>query len=77
MESETSKREHRMDRNRSKGKGEDPHNVMLSAAGRSFGELLQLGPDFLRLLYYWLLGCQGALLLCPRIEYRFLQDRTS
>jgi IS5 family transposase len=59
------KREHRMDRNRLKGRDGDRINAILSAAGMNFAKLLRWVADFLRLFCCWLFGCQRALFACP------------
>jgi len=59
------KREHRMDRNRLKGKAGDCINAILSAAGMNFAKLLKWAADFLRLIFNWLFGCQRAFLVLP------------
>ena len=56
------KREHRMDRNRLKGKGGDCFNAILSAAGMNFAKPLSWLADFLRLIFAWSFNCQRALL---------------
>ena len=50
------KREHRMDRNRLKGKEGDCINAILSAAGMNFSKLLRWAGDLLRLFYLWILS---------------------
>jgi len=50
------KREHRMDRNRLKGKEGDCINAILSAAGMNFSKLLRWAGDLLRLFFFWLLS---------------------
>ena len=55
------KREHRMDRNRLKGKSGDRFNAILSAAGMNFAKLLRWLDEFLRLIFIWLFKCQRAL----------------
>jgi IS5 family transposase len=50
------KREHRMDRNRLKGKEGDCINAILSAAGMNFSKLLRWAGDLLRLFCLWLLS---------------------
>ena len=45
------KREHRMDRNRLKGKEGDRLNAILSAAGMNFWKLFKCAADFLRLIF--------------------------
>ena len=52
------KREHRMDRNRLKGKQGDRINAILSAAGMNFAKLLKWAAELLRLIFCWLFGCQ-------------------
>lgn len=52
------KREHRMDRNRLKGKEGDRINAILSAAGMNFLKLLKYAADFLRLFYFKLYRMQ-------------------
>ena len=59
------KREHRMDRNRLKGKAGDRINAILSAAGMNFAKLLKWAAVFLRLIFNWLFGCQRAFLVLP------------
>jgi transposase, IS5 family len=54
------KREHRMDRNRLKGKDGDRFNAILSAAGMNFAKLLRWLGDFLRFIFYWFFECQRA-----------------
>ncbi len=61
------KREHRMDRNRLKGEEGDRINAILSAAGMNFVNLLKWVAGFLRLVFYWLFGCQRALFVLPII----------
>ena len=56
------KREHRMDRNRLKGKDGDCFNAILSAAGMNFAKLLSWLADFLRFIFTRLFNCQRALL---------------
>ena len=56
------KREHRMDRNRLKGKEGDRFNAILSAAGMNFSKLVRWLTNFLRLIFYWLFECQRTLL---------------
>ena len=55
------KREHRMDRNRLKGRSGDRINAILSAAGMNFAKLPKWAAAFLRLIYNWLFGCQRTL----------------
>lgn len=55
------KREHRMDRNRLKGKAGDRFNAILSAAGMNFSKLLRWLEEFLRLIFIWFFECQRAL----------------
>lgn len=50
------KREHRMDRNRLKGKEGDCINAILSAAGMNFSKLLRWAGDLLRLFFLWILS---------------------
>jgi IS5 family transposase len=50
------KREHRMDRNRLKGKEGDCINAILSAAGMNFSKLLRWAGDLLRLVFLWILS---------------------
>jgi transposase, IS5 family len=57
------KREHRMERNRLKGKAGDRINALLSAAGMNFAKLLRWAAAFLRLIFYWLFNCQRAFLV--------------
>jgi IS5 family transposase len=52
------KREHRMDRNRLKGKVGDAINAILSAAGMNFRKLLRWVAALLRLFSVWLLTFQ-------------------
>jgi transposase, IS5 family len=59
------KREHRMDRNRLKGKAGDRINAILSAAGMNFAKLLKWAAALLRLIFNWLFGCQRALSVQP------------
>ena len=59
------KREHRMDRNRLKGTIGDRINAILSAAGMNFAKLLKWAAALLRLIFYWLFGCQRTSLLMP------------
>ena len=59
------KREHRMDRNRLKGKDGDRINAILSAAGMNFAKLLRWVADFLREIFCWLFGCQRTLSISP------------
>ena len=56
------KREHRMDRNRLKGKEGDRINAIMSAAGMNFARLLKWAADFLRLVFAWFFNSQRALL---------------
>jgi IS5 family transposase len=56
------KREHRMDRNRLKGKEGDRINAIMSAAGMNFSRLLKWVADFLRLIFYWFFNSKRALL---------------
>ncbi|MGI9570917.1 MAG: IS5 family transposase [Desulfobulbia bacterium] len=49
------KQEHRMDRNRLKGRAGDKINAILSAAGMNFRKLLKFLADFLWLFYLWTL----------------------
>lgn len=56
------KREHRMDRNRLKGKDGDRINAIMSAAGMNFTKLLKWVADFLRLVFIWLSNCQREFL---------------
>ena len=56
------KREHRMDRNRLKGRQGDCFNAILSAAGMNFAKLLSWLEAFLRLILARLFNCQRALL---------------
>ena len=60
------KREHRMDRNRLKGGDGDRINALLSAAGMNFAKLLRWVAGFLRLIYYWLFGCQRTVFALPK-----------
>lgn len=50
------KREHRMDRNRLKGKEGDCINAILSAAGMNFSLLLRWTGDLVRLFFLWILA---------------------
>jgi IS5 family transposase len=50
------KREHRMDRNRLKGKEGDCINAILSAAGMNFSKLIRKAGDLLRLFSLWQLS---------------------
>ena len=59
------KREHRMDRNRLKGRSGDRINAILSAAGMNFAKLLKWAADFLRLIFCWLFGCQRTVFIMP------------
>ena len=59
------KREHRMDRNRIKGKAGDRINAILSAAGMNFAKLLKWAAAFLRLIFNWLFGCQRSFRALP------------
>jgi IS5 family transposase len=59
------KREHRMDRNRLKGREGDRINAILSAAGMNFAKLLRWVAGFLRLIYCWLFGCQRTVYALP------------
>ena len=52
------KRDHRMDRNRLKGKAGDCINAILSAAGMNFAKLLKWLVDFFRFLFAWFFNCQ-------------------
>ena len=61
------KREHRMDRNRLKGKTGDRINAILSAAGMNFAKLLRWVADFLRLVFAFIFNCQRAFLTMPSI----------
>lgn len=54
------KREHRMDRNRLKGKEGDRFNAIMSAAGMNFSKLIKWVRDFLRLFWEGLFGFQRA-----------------
>jgi IS5 family transposase len=54
------KREHRMDRNRLKGKEGDRFNAIMSAAGMNLSKLLSWLSDFLRLFWESLFGFQRA-----------------
>ena len=56
------KREHRMDRNRLKGKEGDSVNAILSAAGMNFAKLLKWLAEILRFLFTWLFNYQETLL---------------
>ena len=56
------KREHRMDRNRLKGKEGDRINAIMSAAGMNFAKLLKWVADFFRLIFIWLFRCQRIVL---------------
>jgi len=55
------KREHRMDRNRLKGKEGDCFNAILSAAGMNLTKLVRWLADCLRLIFSWLFECQRTL----------------
>ena len=58
------KREHRMDRNRLKGKEGDCINAILSAAGMNFSKLLRWAGDLLRLFFLWIFSlCKPQLYL--------------
>lgn len=61
------KREHRMDRNRLKGKAGDRINAILSAAGMNLAKLLKWVADFLRLMFAWLFNCQRAFSTLPSV----------
>lgn len=61
------KREHRMDRNRLKGKTGDRINAILSAAGMNLAKLLKWVADFLRLMFAWFFSCQRAFLTLPSV----------
>ena len=54
------KREHRMDRNRLKGREGDRLNAIFSAAGMNFHKLLRLAADFLRRIFCLFLFFQKA-----------------
>jgi transposase, IS5 family len=54
------KREHRMDRNRLKGKDGDRFNAILSAAGMNFAKLLRWLGNFFRFIFFWLFEYQRA-----------------
>ena len=54
------KREHRMDRNRLKGKEGDRINAILSAAGMNIAKLLKWAADLFRLFLACFLECQRA-----------------
>ena len=56
------KREHRMDRNRLKGKDGDCFNAILSAAGMNLAKLLSWLAELLRLIFGWSFNCQRAIL---------------
>ena len=55
------KQEHRMDRNRLKGKAGDRFNAIMSAAGMNFSKLISWVSDFLRLFWERISGCQRAI----------------
>ena len=55
------KREHRMDRNRLKGRLGDRINGLLSAAGMNFAKLLRWAAAFLRLIFQWLSNYQRTI----------------
>ncbi|MFA7685050.1 MAG: IS5/IS1182 family transposase, partial [Syntrophales bacterium] len=55
------KREHRMDRNRLKGRLGDRINGLLSAAGMNFAKLLRWVAAFLRLIFQWLSNYQRTI----------------
>jgi len=59
------KREHRMDRNRLKGRLGDCINAILSAAGMNFAKLLKWAAALLRLIFTWILNYQRTLLFHP------------
>lgn len=59
------KREHRMDRNRLKGRLGDCINVILSAAGMNLAKLLKWAGALLRLIFALLFNCQRTLFLLP------------
>jgi IS5 family transposase len=54
------KREHRMDRNRLKGKEGDRIDAILSAVGMNITKLLKWAADLFRLFLAWFLECQRA-----------------
>jgi IS5 family transposase len=54
------KREHRMDRNRLKGKEGDRINAILSAAGMNMAKLLRWAAELFRLVFAWVFYCQRA-----------------
>ena len=56
------KREHRMDRNRLKGREGDSVNAIFSAAGMNFAKLLKWLAEILRFLFTWLFNYQETLL---------------
>jgi IS5 family transposase len=56
------KREHRMDRNRLKGKQGDCVNAILSAAGMNFSKLLRWAGDLLRLFHLWTFSLRTLLI---------------
>lgn len=56
------KREHRMDRNRLKGKEGDYVNAVLSAAGMNFAKLLKWLAELFRFIFAWLFNCQRTLM---------------
>ncbi len=60
------KSEHRMDRNRLKGRAGDRINAIMSAAGMNFAKLLRWVADFLRFVFFWFLDCQRTVFLMPR-----------
>ena len=59
------KREHRMDRNRLKGRLGDRINAILSAAGMNLAKLLKWAGALLRLIFAWLSKCQRTVFLLP------------
>jgi IS5 family transposase len=59
------KSEHRMDRNRLKGKDGDRINAILSAAGMNFAKLLKWVAGFLRPVFFWFFDCQRTIFILP------------
>ncbi len=66
------KREHRMDRNRLKGKEGDCFNAILSAAGMNFTKLVRWLANLLRLIFAWIFECQRTFIwLCYFLKMGF------
>jgi IS5 family transposase len=69
------KREHRMDRNRLKGKEGDCINAILSAAGMNFSKLIRWAGDLLRLFSCGNYHSANHRFISTKLQYEVFQDQ--